>query len=100
MLITNGKLITWEKENRILDGYALRIKNGKIVETRFAESPSRTLSRKKTVWMLMDSMSCRAIFVHTRIFTVHTPGVWRYPVRPPMLFLKFLKNYGLNSIRR
>ncbi len=32
MLITNGKFITWEKENQILDGYALRIENDKIVE--------------------------------------------------------------------
>lgn len=32
MLITNGKLITWEKPNRILEGYALRIENDKITE--------------------------------------------------------------------
>ena len=32
MLITNGKIVTWEKTNRILDGFALRIENGKIVE--------------------------------------------------------------------
>lgn len=30
MLIINGKLITWEPENRILDGYALHIENGII----------------------------------------------------------------------
>jgi len=32
MLVINGKLITWEKDNRILEGYALRVENGKIVE--------------------------------------------------------------------
>jgi len=32
MLIINGKLITWEKDNRILEGYALRVENDKIVE--------------------------------------------------------------------
>jgi len=32
MLIINGRLITWEKDNRILEGYALRVENGKIVE--------------------------------------------------------------------
>ncbi len=33
MLIINGKLITWEKENRILDdGYAIYIADGRIVE--------------------------------------------------------------------
>jgi hypothetical protein len=25
MLITNGKLVTWENPNRVLDGHALRI---------------------------------------------------------------------------
>jgi putative selenium metabolism protein SsnA len=30
MLITNGILITWEDENRILEGWALRIEGGKI----------------------------------------------------------------------
>ncbi len=32
MLITNGILITWEKPNRILDGHALLVQNGKVVE--------------------------------------------------------------------
>ena len=32
MLILNGKIITWETENRILEGYALFIKDGKIQE--------------------------------------------------------------------
>lgn len=32
MLITNGKLITWETPNRILDGYALFIQGDKIAE--------------------------------------------------------------------
>ena len=32
MLITNGKLITWEKENRILDGQAIYIDGDKIRE--------------------------------------------------------------------
>jgi len=30
MLITNGKLITWEKENRVLDGQAVYIDNDRI----------------------------------------------------------------------
>ncbi|OGO26542.1 MAG: hydrolase [Chloroflexi bacterium RBG_16_52_11] len=32
MLITNGKLITWERPNRILEGYAVYISDGRIVE--------------------------------------------------------------------
>jgi putative selenium metabolism protein SsnA len=32
MLITNGKLITWEKPNQILEGHALQIENGLINE--------------------------------------------------------------------
>ena len=32
MLITNGKLITWEVENRILEGNALYIEGDKIAE--------------------------------------------------------------------
>ncbi len=32
MLITNGKLITWEKENRILEGQAIYIEADKIIE--------------------------------------------------------------------
>ncbi len=32
MLIINGKLITWEAENRVLEGQALRIVDGKITE--------------------------------------------------------------------
>jgi putative selenium metabolism protein SsnA len=32
MLVINGKLITWEIPNRILENYAMLIQNGKIVE--------------------------------------------------------------------
>ncbi len=32
MLITNGKLITWDDPNEILEGYALYIRDGKIAE--------------------------------------------------------------------
>jgi hypothetical protein len=30
MLITNGKLITWEEPNRILEGQALLVQGGRI----------------------------------------------------------------------
>jgi putative selenium metabolism protein SsnA len=32
MLITNGKLITWEKENRVIEDHALYLEGGKIKE--------------------------------------------------------------------
>ncbi|MEN8171290.1 MAG: putative aminohydrolase SsnA [Chloroflexota bacterium] len=32
MLITNGKVITWEKENRVLENYAIYVEDGKIRE--------------------------------------------------------------------
>ncbi len=32
MLITNTKLITWEKENRVLEGYAIYIEHDRIIE--------------------------------------------------------------------
>jgi cytosine/adenosine deaminase-related metal-dependent hydrolase len=32
MLITNAKLITWESPNRVLDGWAVYLAGGKIVE--------------------------------------------------------------------
>lgn len=32
MIITNGKIITWEKNNQILEGKAIYIKDGKIAE--------------------------------------------------------------------
>ncbi len=32
MLIVNGKILTWEKPNRILDGQAVLIRDGKILE--------------------------------------------------------------------
>lgn len=32
MLITNGTIITWEKPNRILEGQAILVRDGKIVE--------------------------------------------------------------------
>ena len=37
MLILNGKIITWEKGNRILEGFALYIKDGKIAEIGLQE---------------------------------------------------------------
>ena len=37
MLITNGKIITWEKDNQILEEYALRIEKDKIVEVDLQE---------------------------------------------------------------
>ncbi|NMB58151.1 MAG: chlorohydrolase, partial [Chloroflexi bacterium] len=30
MLITNGIVITWEDENRVLEGYAVRVEGSKI----------------------------------------------------------------------
>lgn len=42
MLITNAKLITWEKENRILDGHALLIDNDRIKEI----GPSADLQKR------------------------------------------------------
>ena len=30
MLITNGIIITWEDENRVLDGYAVRVEGSNI----------------------------------------------------------------------
>lgn len=32
MIVTNGILITWEDPNRVLEGYALRIEDGRITE--------------------------------------------------------------------
>src|SRR5574340_1554666 len=32
MIITNGKIVTWEQPNRILENYAIRIEGSKIVE--------------------------------------------------------------------
>ncbi|MGW8251503.1 MAG: putative aminohydrolase SsnA [Anaerolineales bacterium] len=37
MLITNGKLITWEKPNRVLEGQALYIADGKIADIEAQE---------------------------------------------------------------
>lgn len=38
MLITNGILVTWEEENRVLEGWALRVEGGKITHVELQKT--------------------------------------------------------------
>lgn len=75
MLITNAKLITWEKENRILEDYALRIDNDRIKEI----GRSTDLSKKHPGEEKLDARGQYvlpgSICAHTHFYGAYSRGM-------------------------
>ncbi|MCH7480353.1 MAG: putative aminohydrolase SsnA [Chloroflexi bacterium] len=90
MLITNANLITWGKENQILVGYALLIKDGLIVEVGL----SSELIKKHTQVEILDALGQYVmpgnICAHTHFYGAYARGL-SIPGVPPKDFPEILE---------
>ncbi len=75
MLIKNAKLITWEKENRILEDYAVLVKDGLIKEI----GPSKLLEAKYIQEEMLDANDQYVmpgnICAHTHFYGAYSRGM-------------------------
>ena len=75
MLIVNGKILTWEKPNRILDGHAVLIRDGKIVEV----APQADLTARYPQEEKMDAggqyVMPGNICAHTHFYGAYSRGM-------------------------
>jgi putative selenium metabolism protein SsnA len=90
MLITNGKLITWEEENRILSGQALYIEGDKIA----AIGPEAELKARYPQAELLDARGQYVmpgnICAHTHFYGAFARGM-AIPGEAPANFLQILQ---------
>lgn len=90
MLITNGKIITWEEPNRILEGCALRISEGRIAEI----SPQAELLRRRPEDEQLDAngqyIMPGNICAHTHFYGAFARGM-AIPVSPAKDFPEILQ---------
>jgi putative selenium metabolism protein SsnA len=91
MLITNGKLITWENENRILEGYALYFKDEKITDI----GPEAELIAKYPQVERLDAKGHYVmpgnICAHTHFYGAFARGM-AIPGEAPSKFIEILRN--------
>jgi len=90
MLITNGNLITWEAENRILSGYAIYIEDDKIAEI----GPEAELKARYKQAERVDAggqyVMPGNICAHTHFYGTFSRGM-AIPGDPPASFAEILK---------
>jgi putative selenium metabolism protein SsnA len=90
MLITNAKIITWEKDNRILENYGIFIQDGKIVEI----GPTLVLEKKYDQVERIDAHSQYVmpgiICAHTHFYGAYARGL-AIPGPAPKDFPEILK---------
>ena len=93
MLIHNAVVVTWGKQNAVLNDYAVWIQDGKIADM----GPSDELQKRYAgaeAWdaggqLLMPGNIC----AHTH-FYVHSRAGWPSPAAPQRIFRRSWKNYG------
>jgi len=75
MLITNGKLITWENPNRILEDHGIRVREGKIVEI----GPTKEMITKYPAEQRLDAKGQYVmpgnICGHTHFYSAYSRGL-------------------------
>jgi len=90
MLITNGKIITWERENRILEGQAIYVKDGSIHEM----GPEGKLKAKYPQAAHLDARGQYVmpgnICAHTHFYGMYARGM-AIPGDAPDSFRKILQ---------
>jgi putative selenium metabolism protein SsnA len=90
MLITNGKLITWEDENRILEGYALYYEGDRIIDI----GPEAELLTKYPQAERLDANGQYVmpgnICAHTHFYGAFARGM-AIPGEAPSKFLEILR---------
>ena len=90
MLITNGKFITWEKENQILDGYALRIENGKVVELDLQDALLERFPQEERLDAHGQYVMPGNICAHTHFYGAYSRGM-SIPGAAPKAFPEILE---------
>ena len=90
MLIVNGKLVTWEKQNRILDGQAVFIEGERVVEigsqTEMREKYREAEEVDAAGQLVMPGNIC----AHTHFYGAYARGL-AIPGLPPKDFPEILK---------
>lgn len=93
MLIINGKLITWDEPNQILEGYALYLSDGRIAEI----APQQELLTRYPQEEQLDANGQYVmpgnICAHTHFYGAFSRGM-AIPVSPPKDFPKFYRSCG------
>jgi putative selenium metabolism protein SsnA len=75
MLITNGKLITWEQENRVLEDQAIYIEGGKIVEIGTQEALRQKYPEEEAVDAKGQYVMPGNICAHTHYYGAYARGM-------------------------
>lgn len=90
MILTNGVLVTWEDENRILEGWALRIAGGKITHVE----PQKTLIQMFPDEERLDAQGQLVlpgnICAHTHFYSAYSRGLG-IPGDAPSGFMEILE---------
>jgi len=90
MLITNGKLITWEVKNRILEGYALYIEGDKIAEIGFESELKAKYPKAKHLDARGQYVMPGNICAHTHFYGAFARGM-AIPGPVPAAFPEILR---------
>jgi putative selenium metabolism protein SsnA len=90
MLITNGKLITWEEPNRILEGYALFIQEGRIREIGEQEDLLARHTDSESIDAARQYVMPGNICAHTHFYGAFARGMG-IPGAPPRDFPEILR---------
>ena len=90
MLITNAKLITWEKENRILENHALLIENDRIKEIGesaklLIKHPNEEKLDARGQYVMPGSICARWPARISLVEIGSRPGLMRGPMMPPSI---------------
>lgn len=75
MIIVNGKIITWENPNRILEGQAIRIEGGKIVEIGDQETILEQNQMEETMDAKGQYVMPGNICAHTHFYGAFSRGM-------------------------
>jgi len=90
MLITNGTLVTWENENRILEGWALRIDGRKITHMGVQQDLVKQFSDEEKVDAHGQLVMPGNICAHTHFYGAYSRGM-SIPGEAPADFVQILE---------
>ena len=75
MLITNATLVTWEKENRVLENHAIRIENGRISEIDTTQNLTTKHPKEETLDARGQYVMPGNICAHTHFYGAYARGM-------------------------
>lgn len=90
MLITNGTLVTWEDENQVLDGWALRIDGGKITHIGTQQDLVRQFPEEEKLDAHGQLVMPGNICAHTHFYGAYSRGMG-IPGDAPASFVQILE---------